>query len=219
MHSVLLVWKHSGHYNAPGRVVVLVREICNDLIAQSRAFVQAEEIFNVEPPEAVAKLQTTLRVCGAFKSQYFAYKSRTATETPKNPWRFQNAALFARLDAFLERCHDILDLTKTVLQFNKLERVEVGGTRGKTLTASVQQIFADFQAAAEKFHALEYDILDVEVKQFRRRLLRVSPDGEGARASARVDHHPGVRGLRHRRDGVQAVRLVRGFARARDHHG
>ena len=153
MHSVLLVWKHSRHYNAPGRVVVLVREICNDLIAQSRAFVQAEEIFNVEPPEAVAKLQTTLRVCGAFKAQYFAYKSRTGQETPKNPWKFQNAALFARLDAFLERCHDILDLTKTVLQFNKLERVEVGGTRGKTLTASVQQIFADFQAAAEKFHS------------------------------------------------------------------
>ena len=166
MHSVLLVWKHSGHYNAPGRVVVLVREICNDLIAQSRAFVQAEEIFNVEPPEAVAKLQTTLRVCGAFKSQYFAYKSRTSTETPKNPWKFQNAALFARLDAFLERCHDILDLTKTVLQFNKLERVEVGGTRGKTLTASVQAIFADFQTAAEKFRALEYDILDVECKDF-----------------------------------------------------
>ena len=166
MHSVLLVWKHSRHYNAPGRVVVLVREICNDLIAQSRAFVQAEEIFNVEPPEAVAKLQTTLRVCGAFKAQYFAYKSRTGQETPKNPWKFQNAALFARLDAFLERCHDILDLTKTVLQFNKLERVEVGGTRGKTLTASVQQIFADFQAAAEKFHSLEYDILDVEVKKF-----------------------------------------------------
>jgi len=43
------------------------------------------------------------------------------------PWRFQNSALFARLDSFLERCHDILDLTQTVLQFNKLERVEVGG--------------------------------------------------------------------------------------------
>ena len=30
----------------------------------------------------------------------------------------------------------------------------------------MQQIFADFQAAAEKFHSLEYDILDVEVKKF-----------------------------------------------------
>ena len=159
MHLILLVWKHSGHYNAPGRAVVLVREICNDLIMQSRSYVQGEEIFNVEPPEAVAKLQLTLKVCGAFKQQYFAYKSRTNQETPKNPWRFQNSALFARLDAFLERCHDILDLTTTVLQFSKLERVEVSGTRGKTLTNSVNQIYVDFQTAFETFQNVEYDVL------------------------------------------------------------
>jgi dynein heavy chain len=29
MHLILLVWKHSRHYNTPGRVVVLMREICN----------------------------------------------------------------------------------------------------------------------------------------------------------------------------------------------
>ena len=166
MHVVLLVWKHSHHYNTPGRIVVLVREICNDLIMQSQKFVQGEEIFNMEPPEAVSKLQTTLKVCGTFKSHYFDYKSKTNAETPQNPWRFQNSALFARLDSFLERCHDILDLTQTVLQFNKLERVEVGGTKGKALTASVQQVFVDFQEAVEKFHSIEYDIMDVECKEF-----------------------------------------------------
>ena len=72
------------------------------------------------------------------------------------PWRFQNSALFARLDSFLERCHDILDLTQTVLQFNKLERVEVGGTKGKTLTTSVRQIYADFLQAVAKFQAGAY---------------------------------------------------------------
>ena len=48
----MLVWKHSHHYNSPGRIVVLVREICNDLIMQSQKFVVGEEIFAVEPPEA-----------------------------------------------------------------------------------------------------------------------------------------------------------------------
>ena len=79
MHVVLLVWKHSHHYNTPGRIVVLVREICNDLIMQSQKFVVGEEIFQVEPPEAVEKLKTTLKVCGTFKSYYFDYKSKTRT--------------------------------------------------------------------------------------------------------------------------------------------
>ena len=166
MHVVLMVWKQSHNYNTPGRIVVLIREICNDLIMQSQKFVAGNEIFEAEPPEAVEKLKQTLKVCGTFKSFYFDYKSKTNNETPQNPWRFQNSALFSRLDTFLERCHDILDLTMTVLQFNKLERVEIGGTKGKSLTNSVQQVFADFQEAVEKFHAVEYDIMDVDNKQF-----------------------------------------------------
>lgn len=52
----------------------------------------------------------------------------------------QNNALFMRLDSFLERCHDILDLTQTIVQFSKLAKIEVGGTKGNTLTASVKQV-------------------------------------------------------------------------------
>ena len=62
--------------------------------------------------------------------------------------------LFSRLDAFLERCHDVLDFAQTVVQFTKLGRIEVGGTKGKALTASVEAIFADFNGAVEKFRGV-----------------------------------------------------------------
>jgi len=34
MHTILLIWKNSKFYNTPARLVVLMREICNDLIRQ-----------------------------------------------------------------------------------------------------------------------------------------------------------------------------------------
>lgn len=34
LHSVCLLWANSEHYNTPGRVVVLLREICNLIISQ-----------------------------------------------------------------------------------------------------------------------------------------------------------------------------------------
>ena len=71
-----------------------------------------------------------------------------------------------RLDSFLERCHDILDLTQTIVQFSKLAKIEVGGTKGKTLTTSVQQIHTDFQIAVDKFKGVDYDIMDVSAKKF-----------------------------------------------------
>jgi hypothetical protein len=59
---------------------------------------------------AVEQIKTTIRVCLTFKSNYFDYKATANAECPTNPWRVQNTALFQRLDNFLERCHDILDL-------------------------------------------------------------------------------------------------------------
>lgn len=70
----------------------------------------------MEAQEAVDKLRVMVKVLGTFKTQYFDYKQLTVAETPDNPWRFQNSALFLRLDAFLERCHDMLDVQQTFLQ-------------------------------------------------------------------------------------------------------
>ena len=85
--------------------------------------------MQMEPQEAVDKLRQTVQVLTAFKSYYFDNKARTLEETPNNPWKFQNSALFGRLDAFLDRCSDVLNLSQTTLQFHKLERVEIGGTK------------------------------------------------------------------------------------------
>ncbi|CAM9709448.1 unnamed protein product, partial [Laminaria digitata] len=65
-------------------------------------------------------LRSLRQVLGKFKTTYFDYKAKAAVECPSNPWRVQNNAVFARMDAFLERCHDVLDLTQTIAQFQKV---------------------------------------------------------------------------------------------------
>ena len=166
MHSILLVWKNSNYYNTPSRLVVLMREICNDLIRQAHKFLEPETILEDEPADAVDRLTTALKVCSSMKTIYFGYKARVLVECPDNPWRFQNSALFVRLDSFLERCHDILELCQTVLQFSRLETVEVGGTKGRILTMTVQQIHGDFKQAFQRFLEIDYDLLDVEAETF-----------------------------------------------------
>lgn len=170
LHIILLIWKNSKHYNTPARLVVLMREICNSLINQARKYLSGELIFSLigqdEAAQAVEQLKTTLQVCSAFKSTYFDYKATANAECPSNPWRIQGNALFVRLDSFLERCHDILDLTQTIVQFSKLSKIEVGGTKGKTLTLSVQQIHTDFTEAVNTFKKVSNDIMDVEASKF-----------------------------------------------------
>lgn len=66
MHLMLLIWKRSMYYNSPARLVVLIREICNDLIKQASSFLGGAEIMQDEPQVAVDKLKTTLQVSGRY---------------------------------------------------------------------------------------------------------------------------------------------------------
>ena len=61
---------------------------------------------------------------------------------------------------------DILHLTNTIVQFNKLQKIELGGTKGKTLTESVAQIFLEFREAVEIFQKVKYDIMNIDEKAF-----------------------------------------------------
>ena len=53
-----------------------------------------------------------------------------------------------------------------LLQFSKLAKIEVGGTKGKTLTTSVLQIYSDFVQAVGIIRNVGYDIMDLDMKQF-----------------------------------------------------
>jgi dynein heavy chain, axonemal len=170
IYLLLMVWKSSPYYNSPARLVILMREICNSLIRQSSLFLNGDAIFELvetgETQTAVKMLKTVLTVCGKLKSVYFEYKMRANIECPDNPWSVPENAVFFRLDTFLERCHDILDFTQTIVMFSKLAKIEVGGTKGKTLTTSIAQIYSDFNHAIDVIRALGKGILDLENKRF-----------------------------------------------------
>ena len=170
LHTLLLVWKSSAYYNTPSRLVVIMREISNTIIRQATSYLEGDALFDLidagDTSIVVKKLEATLRVMGIFKSVYFEYKSRTSLECPENAWKIQNNAIFVRLDGFLERCHDFLDLTQTIVMFSKLQKIEIGGTKGKILTTSVTQIFVDFSQSVENVKSVGEGILDLENKEF-----------------------------------------------------
>jgi dynein heavy chain len=170
MHILLLVWKNSKYYNTPARLVVLIRQICNAIIASAGRFLTGKQVFEMIAEEnsstALAKLKALLKVCGDFKRVYFKYKGVAATECPASPWRIQNAALFMRLDGFLERVHDVLEVASVAVQFMKLEKVVIGGSKGRALNVTLEAVNADFKSAMSGLEGLPYDVLDVEHPEF-----------------------------------------------------
>jgi len=174
MHTILLIWKNSGYYKTAPRLVVLIREICNAIINKAKRFISGDDLTAMiqnkdQVIEACEKLQSTIDVCTKFKDIYFEYKAKADGQ-----WKFPPNALFIRLDSFLERCHDILHITSTILQFNKLENIQIGCTKGKNLTETVKNISDEFNLSVQGFqnmnsdaeNAKNYDLMDIAAKAF-----------------------------------------------------
>ena len=48
----------------------------------------------------------------------------------------------------------------------KLKKIEIGNTKGKAMSAAIVNIEAEFTQAVESFMLVDYDIMDIEMKQF-----------------------------------------------------
>ena len=94
------------------------------------------------------------------------YKAKASVECPSNPWNIQNHAIFYRLDALLDRCHDVLEIVSIIVNFSVLETATIGGSKGKVLSTSVRQIYADFLVAQNAFRNTEYDLMDIDNTDF-----------------------------------------------------
>jgi hypothetical protein len=135
-------------------------------------------------------------VAGAFRAAYAAARARSARLAPANPWRFAAGAVLGDFDAFLARLRELQHVAQTALLFQRLERVEIGGSRvrgppaarfagsararrvrcayarpapraqGRALTTSVRGIHAAFAAAYARVQAAAGDPLDLPASAY-----------------------------------------------------
>ena len=124
------------------------------------------ELWTSEPEHAMGMVYDVIESCENFKEVYQKFKERSIAECPDNPWRFQNDVLFEKLDDFLERCNDVLNLMTNLNDFKTLKYLEIGGSKGKTLTSSVYQINSDFEICVLNFQNANIDIFDAESRLF-----------------------------------------------------
>ena len=80
-----MIWLRCCHLPCLAEVHKLLLLLPIAWLLQAYRFVPGSELITMEPAEAVEKLRLTLRVLGAFKTFYFEYRAKSATEVPENP--------------------------------------------------------------------------------------------------------------------------------------
>ncbi|XP_072155544.1 dynein beta chain, ciliary isoform X1 [Bemisia tabaci] len=171
MHIVCLVWANSHYYCNSGKIIVLLKQICNLIIHQAKRYLDPSSIFQTDVDEAKIRIQHSLTVLRNFREIFDNYKEKLGTffkDRPPNMWTFHPNIIFGRMQHFIERLHTIQWFFSTVMEFLKLERVEIGGLKGRTLSGRIIAISQEFNDHFTVFASKTYDVLDPEDESFLR---------------------------------------------------
>ncbi|KAJ4456876.1 putative Dynein heavy chain 17; axonemal [Paratrimastix pyriformis] len=166
MQTILLIYLRSQYLGNAKFLTIIIREFCNDLIEQSRAFLDAASIFKNEVPDSLRRLQTAIATVEAFTHVFDQFKTAVDREHPAKHWRVDRDHIFSRLFKFRDRLRSLVDLLRSFVCFVKLEKGEVGGPKGEDLTRQVQVVYTEFMQAMEGFTTASYDALNPEDNHF-----------------------------------------------------
>lgn len=125
-HVIGLLYEHCQHYATASRIVVLLQEICNLIMKKGSEHLEPMDLFKGEIDEALVKIDDTFDALKSFYSEYELIREKMS-----KVWDFSPALVFAKWDRFMERMNLIKQLFSTANTFLKLEKVEIGGVKGK----------------------------------------------------------------------------------------
>ncbi|KAI2663319.1 Dynein axonemal heavy chain 11 [Labeo rohita] len=172
-HTLALIWTHSHFYCRPPRIVTLLTEFCNLLIDKASVYLIPEELFKMELEEGMDRVRKAVQVFWEFKRSFQQHRDKLTPTGPYRrpglvvkPWDFPSELVFHRIDCIMERLRMIEELFASALDFLKLERIELGGSRGKILSDMVYSMNDEFLDSWRALRESKYDPLDYNKKEF-----------------------------------------------------
>lgn len=98
------------------------------------------------------------------KGQLDHYKIKS--NQPLLKWTFDSDTLFERLNSYLKRLHDVNEIIVAANDFLQLEKIEIGGIKGRHLGERVRCILNEFHALYTFCIANHTNLLEPSNKQF-----------------------------------------------------
>ncbi|XP_037943923.1 dynein beta chain, ciliary-like [Teleopsis dalmanni] len=198
VHVLHLVWINARYYRTTQRMTVLLRSICNLLVHRATEDLEISILFRADADDGLMKISKTIEVLESFKEKMLMYKEKYAsnqTILPALPatalvaaqnlvdstltlpirnykqqlWRFSNEDVFGQsLNGFLAQLEDMRKIFEAAVTFQNLEKLEIGGLRGKILTERVKQTYNDFKLLFEEWNNVDIDFTEQKMQNLKK---------------------------------------------------
>jgi dynein heavy chain, axonemal len=144
----------------------VLSQVSNDVINRCRSAIILSDAFSANVMMVMGALKECIAAGAGWKILYDETADVVRAQSARI-WDFDTSPIFAHVDAFVQRCMDLLDICEAQVQFGRQRRSPVfGGTRGDSITQSIEDIQASFQKVVNELAGCGYDILDVKVTRW-----------------------------------------------------
>ncbi|XP_043973511.1 dynein axonemal heavy chain 11 isoform X1 [Gambusia affinis] len=165
-HTLFLIWTDCQYYQRPARIVVLLQELCNLFIEQASAFLPDDLLHREDTEESLLMIKKVVKAFRCVRESYQAQKEKLARQKRYPPWDFPSAMAFSRYNQFMNRLLQLEYLFETMLEFQMMEKLELGGIRGKFYGEQVTKIHNEFTNHCQALKYSKYNPLDLTSQAF-----------------------------------------------------
>ncbi|KAF2900340.1 hypothetical protein ILUMI_05842 [Ignelater luminosus] len=167
VHCLGLLWANSRYYCSNTKLITLLKEVANMLINATMNQLDPGSIFQGEAEDMYIKIEKCIELLETFKVSFEAVRANilnyfTSEDVEPKTWTFHPRSIFQRLFDFIDRLKLINELLGANIEYSKLEKVEIGGLKGRLLSQKVEQIFEEFNTAYQHFVNIQYDMIEPE---------------------------------------------------------
>ncbi|BFI30788.1 dynein axonemal heavy chain [Marchantia polymorpha subsp. ruderalis] len=169
---IRMIWKLSPYYNTSDKITGLLCKVSNEIISRCSAGIGLEDIFEGDVERSKLALLESIHASDAWKRVYttmMEVSGRPSLTAPvsgdtRKMADWGTKIIFAPIEAFLQRCHDMLEVCDAQSQFShNLKLPAFGGARGLELTKALTDSQEIFQKLVNNLRSLSYNLLDVKV--------------------------------------------------------
>ncbi|KAI8033240.1 hypothetical protein M5D96_014004 [Drosophila gunungcola] len=169
MLTVGLVWGHSRYFHTLNNMTLFFNLFHNSLIDCVNRTVEPDSIFQGDVDEAYKKVETNIQHLDYYKYIYrecrkSLKKFKIGTTFNSQDWTWHPEEVFGRLDKFLVRLEELKDLFNTGRDFQKLEKIVMGGLKGRLITTGLEKILEEYNSIYRDWTNVQYNPIDPDAE-------------------------------------------------------
>ncbi|XP_064639639.1 dynein axonemal heavy chain 2-like isoform X2 [Lineus longissimus] len=167
LNLIRMIWVNSEFYKTRERLTGILRKLSNEIIRRCCKEISLDRIFDGYVQSSMKSLNDCITCCQAWKDCY----QRTAKLHHKfspSGWVLDQSSIFAQVDAFVQRCRDLIEVCECQIHFarmedgNKTDMPHFSGVRGPEIARSLLEIEATFERNLNILKDVKKTILDVK---------------------------------------------------------